>query len=230
MNGTPQPLRNSAIRAAATVIVLDRIGGEPSALMVRRNPALKFFGGYWVFPGGAIDANDGLAEADPIGAAAIAGSRELREEADLELDPARLLYWGRWITPSTEPKRFDTHFFVGAAEPGQVPRVAGGEIVACDWLPLARWPSLTESGAFPVPAPTQLVLREVAEALERRGDIPQLLALERDRPIHAVLPKILHDDALVLPWDPEYDSAPGEGHAWDAAAIATRRGWPSRFR
>ncbi len=222
--------RRGVVRPAATVIVLDSVAGEPSALMVQRNPALSFFGGYWVFPGGAIDAADGLAGSDMIRAGAIAGARELKEEASLVLDPARLVHWGRWITPSGEPKRFDTHFFIGAAEPGQVPSIVEGEIVAWDWLPLARWPSLTEDGTFPVPAPTQLVLREVAEALDLHGSIAGLLARERGRPILTVLPKMTADDAIVLPWDPDYATLPGDGLDWDAEAVGARRHWPSRFR
>jgi 8-oxo-dGTP pyrophosphatase MutT (NUDIX family) len=224
------PSRRVAIRPAATVIVLDERAGEPSALMVRRNPALSFFGGYWVFPGGAIDAADGLAGADVVAAAAVAGARELLEEASLALDPTALVHWERWITPSSEPKRFDTHFFIGAAQPGQVPRIVEGEVVAWDWLPLARWPALTDDGAFPVPAPTRLVLRDVAEALGRHGSIGALLEAERGRSIRTVLPKMTGDESIVLPWDPDYAALPGEGIAWDDSLIAARRHWPSRFR
>ena len=230
MSPPPKPTQHVVVRRAATVIVLDTVAGEPSVLMVRRNPALRFFGGYWVFPGGAIDAADTLAGADVIRAAAIAGSRELNEEASLTLDPTRLVHWGRWITPSNEPKRFDTHFFVGAAEPGQQPSIVEGEIVAWEWLPLSRWPGLTGGPGFPVPTPTQVVLREVAEALEQHGSIAELLARERARPVHTVLPKTAADEATVLPWDPEYASLPGEGLQWSAEALGTRRSWPSRFR
>jgi 8-oxo-dGTP pyrophosphatase MutT (NUDIX family) len=212
------------------VIVLDTIGGEPSALMVRRNPALRFFGGYWVFPGGALDAADGLADADVIRAAAAAATRELMEEASLTLEPTRLVHWGRWITPSSEPKRFDTHFFIGAAEPGQQPRIVEGEVVAWEWLPLAHWPRLREAGGFPVPMPTQVVLREVAEALDHHGSIAELLERERGRPIHPVMPKMTANDEMVLPWDPDYGALAGEGLGWDTEALETRRSWPSRFR
>jgi 8-oxo-dGTP pyrophosphatase MutT (NUDIX family) len=45
-------------REAATVIVL-RGGGEAlEVLLVKRNPAQKFMGGAWVFPGGAVDADE----------------------------------------------------------------------------------------------------------------------------------------------------------------------------
>src|SRR4051794_4374304 len=45
-------------RQAATVVVL-RGGGEAlEILLVRRNPAQRFMGGAWVFPGGAVDAGE----------------------------------------------------------------------------------------------------------------------------------------------------------------------------
>ncbi len=41
------------------------------------------------------------------------------EGEDLYLDVDRLVYWSHWITPSLEPKRFDTRFFAIAVPPGQ---------------------------------------------------------------------------------------------------------------
>ena len=53
-------------------------------LLAQRNPQARFMGGAWVFPGGAVSAEDGRARR-----AARGGARELREEAGIELgDPA----------------------------------------------------------------------------------------------------------------------------------------------
>jgi 8-oxo-dGTP pyrophosphatase MutT (NUDIX family) len=43
---------------ASTLILLDRSGKEPSVLMGKRNPKLKFMPGKFVFPGGRIDPCD----------------------------------------------------------------------------------------------------------------------------------------------------------------------------
>ena len=43
----------------------------------------------------------------------------LLEREDLYLDLAPLVYWSHWITPSLEPKRFDTRFFTARAPADQ---------------------------------------------------------------------------------------------------------------
>ena len=45
-------------REAATVIVLRGGGDALEVLLVKRNPAQRFMGGAWVFPGGAVDADE----------------------------------------------------------------------------------------------------------------------------------------------------------------------------
>src|ERR671917_2192504 len=45
-------------RQAASVIVLRGGGDGLEVLLLRRNPASRFMGGAWVFPGGAVDVSD----------------------------------------------------------------------------------------------------------------------------------------------------------------------------
>src|SRR3954471_1460147 len=79
-------------RQAATVIVL-RGGAETlEVLLVQRNPAQRFMGGAWVFPGGAVDAHEGEGDAAHRAAAV----RELDEEAAIAgVDPAALVKFSR---------------------------------------------------------------------------------------------------------------------------------------
>src|SRR5215207_509915 len=119
-------------RQAASVIVL-RGGAEAlEVLLLRRNPAARFMGGAWVFPGGAVDAGDGAEGERDEGASRLAGEtdldsshriaavREVEEEAGLRLpDPAALVKFSRWITPPQITIRYDTHFFLAPAPPGQ---------------------------------------------------------------------------------------------------------------
>src|SRR5262245_4189023 len=117
-------------RLATSVIVL-RGGGESlEVLLVQRNPASRFMGGAWVFPGGAVDAGDGEGDA----ALRAAGVREVAEEAGIEVgDPSALVPFSRWITPAVVKIRFDTWFFLSPVPWETTARIDGGECV--DW----RW-------------------------------------------------------------------------------------------
>ena len=46
-------------RDASSIMLLDRRGRVPRVLMGRRNPAAKFMPGFFVLPGGRLDAGDG---------------------------------------------------------------------------------------------------------------------------------------------------------------------------
>ena len=99
-------------------------GGERGleVLLLRRNPAARFMGGAWVFPGGAVDPARG-GTARPHRRAAV---REVEEEAGLALpDPAALVTFSRWITPRADrdPLR---HALLPRRRPaGQEPRADG---------------------------------------------------------------------------------------------------------
>ena len=117
-------------RPAASVIVVRGGGDGLDVLLLRRNPAARFMGGAWVFPGGALDPGDGRGEA----AYRVAAVREVEEEARLRLpDSAALVPYSRWITPPEYVIRFDTHFFLAAAPPDQEARVDGQEMVDLAW-------------------------------------------------------------------------------------------------
>ena len=118
-------------RQAATVIVLR--GGSESleVLLVKRNPAQRFMGGAWVFPGGAVDAAEGTGDA----AHRAAGVREVQEEAAISLpDPDALVRFSRWITPPQVKIRFDTHFFLAEAPADARAECDGEETVDLGWF------------------------------------------------------------------------------------------------
>src|SRR4051812_39178951 len=113
-------------REAATVIVL-RGGAETlEVLLVKRNPAQRFMGGAWVFPGGAVDPDEDHR---------VAGVREVEEEAGVVIpEPDSLVEFSRWITPRQVKIRFDTHFYLAPAPDGAEPRPDGGETVDFGWF------------------------------------------------------------------------------------------------
>ena len=66
-------------------------------LLVKRNPAQRFMGGAWVFPGGAVDPEDGDGEA-ASGPPPCASAPRRRASSS----PTRtaLVTYSRWITPA----------------------------------------------------------------------------------------------------------------------------------
>src|SRR5881275_1054954 len=118
-------------RQAATAMVLRDGEKGLEVLLVRRNPEARFMGGSWVFPGGAVDRDEG----DGQPALRSAARRELQEEAGITLDdPAALVPFSRWITPAQVKIRFDTWFYLAPAPPGAEPTPDGSEVVEARWL------------------------------------------------------------------------------------------------
>src|SRR5918911_2030086 len=125
------PGAETPARPAASAIVLRDSPDGPEVLLVQRTPKARFMGGAWVFPGGAVDAGEGVGDAAHRAAAV----RELQEEAGLGgIDPGALVKYSRWITPPEVKIRYDTHFFLAPAPAGQEPRIDGDEIVDSGWF------------------------------------------------------------------------------------------------
>ena len=174
-------------RQAATVILLRGGAEQLEVLLVRRNPAARFMGGAWVFPGGAVDA------AEDHRAAAL---REVREEAGLTLSEP-LVPFSRWITPPELPIRFDTLFFLAALPPGAVAHADGTEMVAEAWYAPAAALAAGISLMFPT-----------IKQLEQLAGFPSaaaLLAWAEGREVAPVTPRVVGTGEaarIVLPHEP----------------------------
>ncbi|HKH16591.1 MAG TPA: NUDIX hydrolase [Solirubrobacteraceae bacterium] len=187
-------------RQAASVIVLR--GGDVGleVLLLRRNPAARFMGGAWVFPGGAVDAHEGEGDS----AHRVAAIRELEEEAGLRLrEPAALVKFSRWITPPEITTRYDTHFFLAPAPSGQEPRADGAEMVDLGWHTPAGALAAHRRGDLELVFPTIKHLEQLA-AFPSAGE---LLQWATGREVVAVEPhvRITGETArVVLPGEPGY--------------------------
>ncbi len=72
------------IKLAASVILARGPADDPEVYLARRAPELKFFGGFWVFPGGNVSRIDYLWENDPeVLALQRCAVREILEETDV---------------------------------------------------------------------------------------------------------------------------------------------------
>jgi hypothetical protein len=132
----------------------------------------------------------------------------------LFLDTRQLVYWSHWITPSAEPKRFDTRFFVARVPPGQVASADLSELTEHAWVEAARATAALEQGEIRLVPPTLLTLEDLADCHRRHSSLGAMLAAEAGRETPPVMPRIeLSSDAVhvVMPWDPRYGQVPGEG-------------------
>ncbi len=187
-------------RQAATVILLR--GGEQAleVLLVRRTPQARFMGGVWVFPGGAVDAQEG----DGDGAHRAAALRELSEEAAITIgDPAELVKFSRWITPAEVKIRFDTHFFLAVLPDGQEPRIDGEECVDLGWFTPAAALAAHREGEIVLVFPTIKHLEQLGEF----RSVSELLAHARGRTVLPVQPKVVLEGEvarILLPGEEGY--------------------------
>jgi 8-oxo-dGTP pyrophosphatase MutT (NUDIX family) len=151
-------------RPAATVIVLRDTPTGLETLLLRRNEALAFAGGFWVFPGGAIDPDDRvLAHGDPEQAARYAAAREAHEEAGITLnqDLGELVPCGLWIGPAGESRRYSTHYFLSHCTVDEPIVVDGSEILEHRWLSVVDALQQNLAGKLPLYPPTWFTLHQL---------------------------------------------------------------------
>ena len=196
----------SVPRPAASVVLLRR-GGKHSrraleVLLLKRTERAKFMPGVWVFPGGAVDPEDGEEEAGYRACAV----RELAEEAAIELAAAEeLILFSRWITPEVVSRRFDAWFFLALAPAHTPPRPDGVETTDAAWFEPRAALDAQGAGELPLSFPTIKQL----ESLLPFATADEALAAHRDHPVEPILPKVIGTPAehrVVLPGDPDYPS------------------------
>ena len=138
----------------------------------------------------------------------------LLEREDLYLDLATLVYWSHWITPSLEPKRYDTRFFAIAVPQDQAASADRGELTEHAWIRPARVHEALARRELKVVPPTLLTLEDLHDSHVRHGGLAAMLEAERGRATPPVMPRIepcANEFRVVMPWDPGYAAAPGEG-------------------
>lgn len=122
-------------------------------------------------------------------AEALAGHRldmlALAEAEDLVFAGDRLIPFAHWITPETQPKRFDTHFFLAGAPPGQEAGHDGHESTASVWITPAALVKAADAGRWYVMFPTRLN----AEKFGRSATVADALAAARAAPVVTVMPR-----------------------------------------
>jgi 8-oxo-dGTP pyrophosphatase MutT (NUDIX family) len=158
------------IRPAATVVLLRDGADGLEVWLQQRATTLAFAAGMHAFPGGRVDddedfsavAHDVSAEAAVWGddddavvrAHLAAATRETWEESGVQLDPASLTPWARWVTPPGDTRRFDARFYLAACPPGQKPEPLTGEVAAGSWFVVQAAVDAFAVGTLPMWPPT----------------------------------------------------------------------------
>ncbi len=179
----------------------------------------------YVFPGGTVDASDythgdppgwdetrlrrefranvasdlpsDQAPVDLAAARALiyAAVRELAEEASLTVEPALVHLFSHWITPASEPRRYNTFFFVAAAPNGQEGRADQTETHDGQWIAPSDALAAAQRGELRLVYPTIKHL----ERLAAFGGAAALLAYTKSKPIVTIMPGGLPEDGFHLP-------------------------------
>jgi len=115
-----------------------------------------------------------------------AGLAEFVAAEDLVLALDGLVHFAHWITPPLVPKRFDTHFFLVAAPPGQVAVHDGSEAVDSIWARPAWTTAEADAGRCRLVFATRLNL----EKLGRSATVAEAITAARNAPVVTVRPQL----------------------------------------
>ncbi len=204
------------------MLVRDGVEGL-EVLMVRRSSRSAFAPDAFVFPGGTVDPEDyvslpnGWAQRIPaefrarapevlptteepvadVDAAALvaAAVRELREEAAVEIAPEQLVLFSHWITPPTEPRRYNTHFFLAPGNEGVVANADAFETHDAQWIAPSVALDRYARGEMHLVYPTIKHLERLAQ-FERVADA---LTYARTKPILTIMPDRAPSEGFVMP-------------------------------
>ncbi len=168
---------------AGVLLAIEEARGQPLDLQADQNQADRFAAFRLAMQEGQLDFIGMLAQ------------------EKLLLDFNSLVYFSHWITPLTEPYRFDARFFLAQAPLNQVAESDHFETTDGLWLTpkmaLARYASKD----FNIAYPTLLHI----EWLSRQSSLEAALAAARQKTIVAAMPDQLPDDehgpAFQLPPD-----------------------------
>lgn len=137
--------------------------------------------------------------------------RDVIEAERLRLALDLLLPFAHWITPTSEPKRFDARFFVARMPEGQRPMHDAGETTEAVWVAATEALARCARDEIVLAPPTWRTLWDLA----RQADVDAIFAWASRQTIGPIQP-MPHEEAgrqmLLLPGDP-LNPAPFPGEA-----------------
>lgn len=185
-----EPHPTVTVQRAASVLLLRESTGQLEVFIQHRATTMDFAAGVVVYPGGRVDEQDAAAagqipdllsaeharrwahtslaelgtENTPYAASVVAAAalREVAEETGTELLATQLHPWANWVTPTGNPKRFDTYFYVAALHPGQEPQHQTTEATNSQWIRPTDLFAACDAGKVRLMAPTRATLQSIA--------------------------------------------------------------------
>ena len=133
---------------------------------------------------------------------------EVLDAHDATIDLDTLGLWSWWVTPTNEPRRYDTRFLVALAD--QEGRHDEHETVDSGWFSPQEVLDGIEQGKFPMAPPTWWTLRELA-ALDGVADLRRALQTRPHREILPILSLEPGAISLTLPGHPSHPEPAIEG-------------------
>lgn len=191
-------------------------------LMVRRSSRSGFVPDAFVFPGGTADPQDydrpadgwaerlhefratvnpllpssepPIAERDAL-ALVHAAVRELSEEAAVTIAASDLHVFSHWITPPTEPRRYNTIFFVARAPEGALGKADAYETHDAQWIAPGDALERFKAGNLLLVYPTIKHLERVSHC----ADTDALIAFAQTKPIVTIMPSGSPTEYFAMP-------------------------------
>ena len=111
---------------------------------------------------------------------------DLVRDEDLLLATDLMVPFAHWITPVTQPKRFDTHFLLVSAPVEQLGAHDGGESVEGFWIAPRQALQDAAAGSRTLVLPTQMNLTKLA----RYATVAEAVAATRATPVVTVTPRV----------------------------------------
>jgi len=174
----------TVIKSAATIMLARDTSEGIEVLLLKRNKALKFAGGLWVFPGGKIEPEEMEIGKDINEAAKLAAVRETKEEANVDINLDSLLFFSHWTTPVMEPRRYATWFFFADVSGQELTvQVDDSEIKKHLWISPQKALNKVHASELAMMPPTYISLQRirkcqtVAAATQLLGEIEPIYIL-----------------------------------------------------
>ena len=129
---------------------------------------------------------------------------QIIKEENLTLALDQCFYYAHWITPEARNVRFDTRFFIARTISSQEASPDAKETTEGIWLTPGEALKRNFEGTVALSPPTLKTLEDLSR-FSTIQDLLSTLPVTEKPPILPILLNPMADEALIFPWDPEYD-------------------------